>query len=237
MASPKHTRLETPRKCLDCGADISHRGVRAKRCELCAEERNQELKRQGRKNDKARSYTRKWRQENRDRSCEIARQWARNNPERAKEHARRTYQKNKEKRLESGRRYRKENAAKVREFKRRWERNNPDKASKWKKNNPEAVQQIVRECHRRRRAQKRNQGGVVSRNIDALLMERQKSRCVAPGCGVSLAKTGHHLDHIIPLAKGGMHEDANLQLLCPPCNHQKSAMMPEDFARRRGMLV
>ena len=36
MASPKHTRPNTPRKCLDCPADISQRANRAKRCAPCA---------------------------------------------------------------------------------------------------------------------------------------------------------------------------------------------------------
>ena len=91
--------------------------------------------------------------------------------------------------------------------------------------------------HRRRRARMLGQMGTTSPDIEALLMERQKGRCVAAGCSASFAKTGHHLDHIIPLAKGGLHDDTNLQLLCPTCNLQKSAHMPEEFARRRGLLV
>jgi len=32
----------------------------------------------------------------------------------------------------------------------------------------------------------------------------------------------YHIDHVIPLAKGGYHTSSNIQLLCPPCNIEKS---------------
>ncbi len=39
-----------------------------------------------------------------------------------------------------------------------------------------------------------------------------------------------HLDHVTPLADGGRSEDANFQLLCPPCHDAKTA--GENLARR-----
>ncbi|MGF1601341.1 MAG: HNH endonuclease [Thermosynechococcaceae cyanobacterium] len=59
-----------------------------------------------------------------------------------------------------------------------------------------------------------------------------------------LARDGHqcqscgklHLplevDHIIPLAKGGMNDLSNLQTLCQPCNRHKSARIDTRFQRR-----
>jgi 5-methylcytosine-specific restriction endonuclease McrA len=37
-----------------------------------------------------------------------------------------------------------------------------------------------------------------------------------------------HIDHIIPLDKGGPHIQENLQLLCYKCNRAKGSKMPEE---------
>jgi hypothetical protein len=66
---------------------------------------------------------------------------------------------------------------------------------------------------------------------------RDRGRCVT--CGVdlswlidSLAK--QHFDHMIPLARGGLNDVTNLQLLCEPCNLRKSQrkVSPSDKYRR-----
>ena len=40
---------------------------------------------------------------------------------------------------------------------------------------------------------------------------------------------GHHIDHIVPLSKGGLHTKDNLQMLCAPCNRGKGDMLPEEW--------
>ena len=47
----------------------------------------------------------------------------------------------------------------------------------------------------------------------------------------------HHVDHIVPLAKGGQHVASNIQILCPTCNVRKSAKDPIDFMQSRGFLL
>ena len=59
-----------------------------------------------------------------------------------------------------------------------------------------------RDWHKRRAKVKRRDGG----------------RCVR--CG----GTGTHVDHIVPVSKGGSWELANLQLLCVACHSQKTRM-------------
>jgi 5-methylcytosine-specific restriction endonuclease McrA len=58
--------------------------------------------------------------------------------------------------------------------------------------------------------------------IDAM-KQRQQMRC-ACGCGRSLW-AGFHVDHIVPLARGGTNGPENLQLLAPVCNLRKGAKL------------
>lgn len=57
------------------------------------------------------------------------------------------------------------------------------------------------------------------------IFHRDKGMCVQ--CGADLTRLVNqqnalHFDHIIPLAKGGMNDITNLQLLCETCNLKKS---------------
>lgn len=89
----------------------------------------------------------------------------------------------------------------------------------------------VREFVNRRGGRKigRLPKGTVGR-IGAL----QQWKCAI--CRVSV-KDAYHVDHIMPLAKGGKHEAANIQILCPSCNVRKSAKHPVDFMQERGFLL
>lgn len=84
------------------------------------------------------------------------------------------------------------------------------------------------------RAKKKDLSGIVSTNIAEKLMILQKGRCAC--CGEKLMG-GFHIDHIIPLSKGGRHEDCNLQLLTAGCNLRKSSKDPIKFMQERGFLI
>ena len=47
----------------------------------------------------------------------------------------------------------------------------------------------------------------------------QRYRCV--GCTRDLRVVGYHVDHVVPLARGGLNVRGNIQLLCPRCNLRK----------------
>lgn len=50
------------------------------------------------------------------------------------------------------------------------------------------------------------------------------SVCVEDGIrGVHTSSRFPHIDHVIPLARGGADSEENLQLLCRPCNLRKGA--------------
>jgi hypothetical protein len=57
----------------------------------------------------------------------------------------------------------------------------------------------------------------------------------APGlscywCGRTVPIGKRHVDHIIPIVKGGADDVGNVCCSCESCNHRKWATMPEDFA-------
>lgn len=85
-----------------------------------------------------------------------------------------------------------------------------------------------------RRARKLGAGGNLTRGIRKRLFASQNGRCVY--CGVVLG-TSPHLDHIVPLVRGGAHSDDNVQLLCKPCNLSKGAKMPDEFLKYRDELL
>jgi 5-methylcytosine-specific restriction endonuclease McrA len=60
-------------------------------------------------------------------------------------------------------------------------------------------------------------------------MERQKGRCF--WCKKALSGR-YHVDHVIPLSKGGDNGPGNLVCACPHCNLTKHAKMPAEFAGR-----
>lgn len=56
-------------------------------------------------------------------------------------------------------------------------------------------------------------------------------------CNTNLKNKKIHLDHYIPLSKGGQHTLSNLVVSCPHCNHTKSNKDPYIFANSLGRLI
>jgi 5-methylcytosine-specific restriction endonuclease McrA len=109
----------------------------------------------------------------------------------------------------------------------RYRRNHPDQRRaerrKWKLANPMKV-----------RASRKNwkiraieaDGTHTVTDIQAQY-ERQNGKCFY--CGKKVGST-YHVDHVIPLARGGSNGPENLVIACPKCNLKKSAQHPMDFA-------
>jgi 5-methylcytosine-specific restriction endonuclease McrA len=66
------------------------------------------------------------------------------------------------------------------------------------------------------------------------LREAQGDKCAI--CATRLHGKGH-LDHVVPLAKGGKHLPGNLQFLCAPCNLHKSDKDPIAHMQSLGRLL
>jgi len=55
-----------------------------------------------------------------------------------------------------------------------------------------------------------------------------KSRFRCFWCGANISEM-YHIDHIIPLSKGGNNEPSNICLSCEKCNFSKGFLMPFNF--------
>lgn len=126
------------------------------------------------------------------------------------------------------------NSEKAKKCASEWKASNQDKCKEnmaaWRLNNKESL----RVNHQNRRARKKENGGILSKDLVAKLMKLQKGKC--PCCGEPLG-ANYHLDHIVPISLGGANVDSNIQLLRQRCNNQKHAKHPVDFMQQRGFLL
>ena len=91
-----------------------------------------------------------------------------------------------------------------------------------------ARKRLATRCHRNRlRAYARGAAGHHSAADVRALWRAQGARCAhcKRGIGSLYANPpGYHVDHVVALASGGHNGAANLQLLCPTCNHSKGCL-------------
>jgi 5-methylcytosine-specific restriction endonuclease McrA len=73
----------------------------------------------------------------------------------------------------------------------------------------------------RARRRERMEGPGVSQAYLQGLWVKQGGRCAI--CGGSMVEW--EVDHVIPLARGGRHEESNVQLAHPKCNRRKGAKL------------
>jgi 5-methylcytosine-specific restriction endonuclease McrA len=106
------------------------------------------------------------------------------------------------------------------------------KLRNWRKTNPEQY----RVQKNRRRCREFNAEGSHTAEDIRQLHSRQGGRCANLACRISFQKCGYHVDHVMPLSRGGSNWPDNLQLLCPKCNVRKNAKHPQRWASDQGIL-
>ena len=115
-----------------------------------------------------------------------------------------------------------------RERDRRWRAANPGKYLEVRRQRRAANPEKHRQQNKKRRARKKGNGifTVTQRDLRQLL-NRQQGHCA--WCDIS---ENLHLDHIIPIARGGTHGIGNFQYLCQNHNLSKGASTRTEWLKR-----
>ena len=109
----------------------------------------------------------------------------------------------------------------------RWRERNPEKRKDillaWERKNPESAA----ERWRKRRAIEKKATGWMPPFPEGILFGEQAGLCFY--CGANLEELGWHMEHKIPLSRGGKHDWKNVCLSCPACNLSKHTKTSTEF--------
>ena len=185
--------------------------------------------------------TKAWTQANPD----YRRGWVAANPGRILVSLRKYAAKNKEKRRKDAREY----SAKHRDKRRLWAISNPEKIREaglrwdrahkakklaqmrlWHATHPAQSSLRRRKGHHARRAKENGvaAAGHFTQADARLILLSQDGLCLY--CSVLLPEgRGRHIDHLVPLSRGGTNHPKNISWACSRCNMKKGTMTAEEF--------
>lgn len=140
--------------------------------------------------------------------------------------AKRYREQNPDKAKESNRKWHNENLDIAHLIQRRWYEANREKRlkyySRWRRSNRNAT----RQHSAKRRARKLGAGGEISALDIKLQYDRQLGKCY--WCGRNVGES-YHVDHVIPLSRGGSNTPCNIVIACPTCNYSKKDKLPHEW--------
>lgn len=178
------------------------------------------------------------------------------NADRINERQRRYYQENAERIIEGQLRYQQENAEKIRARKKNYQQANAEKRKASARNHYQAnrarilermrfhyranaekilarhsrYQQENRELrrvhHQNRRARRKRAPGSFTPQDVQHQYNMQRGCCY--WCGAAV-EDNYHVDHVIPLSRGGTNYPDNIVIACPTCNTSRGAKLPEEW--------
>lgn len=165
--------------------------------------------------------TLKWQRDNPEKFKKKMREYMKRaylqNPEKFRQRSALAYAKNRDKYVSRAKDYRMKNPEKVRRSVKKWRATHPELAAQDARTQTAKRRAIIKEC-----------GKHTYRDV-LWIIEKQQGLCF--WCGKSILMN-FHVDHRIPLSKGGTNFPSNICIACPRCNQQKRAMWPEDFIKK-----
>lgn len=187
-----------------------------------------ELKRSKKHREKNIEKIKKYREENKEHRSAYMKEWRKNNSEKIKQDKLNYNEENKEKINQYSKKYREENKEKILVKSKFYKQKNKEKIKATEQKYMETERgKNVRHIHRnKRRADENCIRFSLHQRSEIIIRDNWTCQC----CGIKVhdRSTGDwnthdkaHIDHIIPVAKGGNYEPDNLQTLCRTCNLKK----------------
>jgi len=171
--------------------------------------------------DKSRAYSEK----HRDRLTEYRRNRYYSDPSRFRQYARDYYANHRE----EARIYRQEHREKYRRWKAAYDKANhaivSQKNREYWRRHPEKA----RVNKQKRRARLASAEGVLTVADIHRQLKSQGGHCW--WCGSNLGNKWH-VDHVIPLSRGGKNDPSNIVITCPRCNLSKGSKLPHEWIGR-----
>jgi hypothetical protein len=130
---------------------------------------------------------------------------------------------------EGGKRYRENNVEKMRSYFQQYRKKNAKKIADCLKRYNEKYPEIGMEAKAKNRAKRRDAAKSLTDvqkkiNRQFFLMSRRLKQCL---------NMDWHVDHIIPISRGGLHVPSNLMVMTAKLNLRKSARTDLDFSKWR----
>ncbi len=191
-------------------------GGREPRCRICTTDQ-----------DNKRRYEREYYQQHKDKALARSREWALKHHERYKQRLRDYHARDPEKHRQQAREW---NKRAIEEQGEAFHEKNRERSRIYRQNNPDKIRARSNNAFARR---KRQAEGKWTADEFKTLCDHYGNVCLRCGASKRL-----HVDHIVPLVKGGRNDITNLQPLCHSCNSRKHTddtdYRPDggEFARR-----
>ncbi len=209
------------------GSKSSKTGLRpaCKSCEIISYKKYRASNR-----DKVRASKKAWTNKNKDKKASWDATYRAANKDKIRQNFVVWYLANKEDQLSKGKAWRLQNKELKSATDKRWQSLNKDKVNAnskaWRSRNPEKVAEVSKNYRTanpeagRLKASRRRAKKVA--NGVFLVKQSEAQKLLAKPC-FYCGGTSEHLDHVIPITKGGRHSVGNLVQSCQACNLSKNA--------------
>ena len=161
------------------------------------------------------AYQKKYSQDNKETILVSSKKYRQDNQESIKDRNAKYYQKNKKRIRKQAQKH---TASHTEE--------NRARAANWYKENPEQGKANAKVARHTRKARIAKVGGRFTKEDIQTMYASQGARCYY--CSVNIEEA-YHIEHMVPISKGGSNWIDNICLACVPCNRTKGVKTAEEF--------